>query len=394
MQLKKSYRLLILCILVIAVSSLDFLNLYENFESMTTYIIKPLFWIFIFIYTLVFYKDEYIRNTKYQKDILFYTIVATIIYFIFYFFVGYVDNFANNPYNRTLTGFLINLWTFGVVIVAKEYIRYYLINNCNKKYIYLYGFLISFMFAFSEISKVNFLNNFANVNIFIKFFISGIMCETFISLFLTYIAYFASYKATLVYRLLPLILTLILPILPNINWMLLGLVKSIVPFFTYMYINSLILKIDNKQEDRKEYKSGFKFWAVSCVFLAIMIMFGLEKMTYYPVVIATASMEPNILVGDIVIIKKTDPDNIKVNDVIEYQVENYGVIHRVVEIKDDGSFITKGDNNNTIDMFAVTHDQVKGIVKARIPYLGYPTLFVNNLRGKNLEDEVIVDTGK
>lgn len=390
----KKWKLLIICAFILILGCIDFINLYSTYESMVTYVIKPTLWLCLFISVKIFFKDDYIRNTKYQKDVTFYVLIATVVYFMSYFFIGYVNNFANNPYNRSITGLILNVWTFCVIVISKEYLRYYLINNCDKKRIYLYGVLISFMFAFTEINKINFLSNFESFNSIIRFIMESVMPEMFISLFLSYITYYAGYKVSLIYKLVPIILTLTLRILPNINWMLHALIKSIVPFFTYLFISNSILKIDNEKKDRAKYKYGFKFWIVSCIFLGIMVSFGLGFLPYYPVVIATASMEPNILVGDIVIIKKAKYNDVKVKDVIEYGVDNYEIVHRVIEKRDDGTLICKGDNNESIDLFPVKKQQINGIIKVRIPYLGYPTLFINDLLGKNLKDEVIVETGK
>lgn len=382
----------ILYLLIIMVICLDFVPLYEQYESMAIYVIKPFVWLCLLIFTRMIYKDEYIMNSKYKKDITIYVFIATIVYFSMYFFVGYIENFAHNPYNRSLGGLILNLWTFGTVIVSKEYLRYYLINNCDKKNIYLNGIIISIIFAFSEINKLNFLSNFESFNNIIKFLIESISAEMFISLFLTYVAYYASYKATLIYRLIPLVLTLTLRILPNINWMLHSLIKATVPFFAYIYMNSSILKIDNKSE-KKEYEKGFKFWRISSAILILVVAFGIRLLPYYPIVIATGSMEPGINVGDIVIVKKQGFDLIKENDVVEYSLGNYKVIHRVVE-KRENALVTKGDNNYSIDPLLVKEKQVNGVIKARIPYLGYPTIFINKLFGNDLEDEVSVETGR
>lgn len=389
----KKIKFMIVTIFILLAILLDYVPLYEQYESMVTYVIKPLTWVLLLVGVVILFKDEYLRNKKYEKDILFYVLIATIVYFIMYFFVGYVENFSHNPYNRSLTGLIINVWTFGSVIISKEYLRYYLINNCDKKRVYLYGILISIMFAFSEINKINFMNNFETVNNFTRFLIEGVMAEMFVSLFLTYVAYYSSYKATLIYRLVPLLFTLTLSILPNINWMLSSLVKAFVPFFAYLFINNAILKIDNKKMEQKDYKYGTKFWIITLFLISIPVSFGLGFLPYYPVVIATGSMEPGINVGDIVIVKKEKYDSVKVQDVIEYKASNYTVIHRVISKRDDNTLITKGDNNDSIDPLPIKQGQVNGVVKARIPYLGYPTLFFNTLFGHNLKDEVTIETG-
>lgn len=81
--------------------------------------------------------------------------------------------------------------------------------------------------------------------------------------------------------------------------------------------------------------------------------------------------------GDIMILKGIEPKDIKIGDVVVYESPNYKnpIIHRVVEIKNNGDFklITKGDNNFDADSNEVTQDQIKRTGKAimRIPLLGW-----------------------
>lgn len=76
--------------------------------------------------------------------------------------------------------------------------------------------------------------------------------------------------------------------------------------------------------------------------------------------IISGSMEPELMTGDIIIIKKCD--SYEVNDIITYNVENqYLVTHRIIE-RQENSFVTKGDNNNIMDSENVTIESIEGKV--------------------------------
>ncbi len=76
--------------------------------------------------------------------------------------------------------------------------------------------------------------------------------------------------------------------------------------------------------------------------------------------VESGSMENTLSIGDIIVIKECD--DYKVNDIITYNVEKeYLVTHRIIE-KENGKFITKGDNNNTKDNEKVTKDDIEGKV--------------------------------
>lgn len=132
--------------------------------------------------------------------------------------------------------------------------------------------------------------------------------------------------------------------------------------------------------------------------IILMVCFGLGMFPIKPLVIASNSMAPKIYKGDIVIIKDTDVKKVKEGDIIRYRMENYYVVHRVVTIYEDNNgdrvFITKGDNNDDIDLYPVKESQFAGVIKFDIPYLGYPTLMLSRLLNTGVEDTVIVDKGR
>lgn len=81
--------------------------------------------------------------------------------------------------------------------------------------------------------------------------------------------------------------------------------------------------------------------------------------------VITGSMEPTISVGDYVIVKHEDPSTLGAGDIIAYYTKDpqiYGlpVIHRIHEVKDNGTFVTWGDANPSPDALAVYPEQVLG----------------------------------
>ena len=96
--------------------------------------------------------------------------------------------------------------------------------------------------------------------------------------------------------------------------------------------------------------------------------------------IATGSMEPTLNVKDMVIVKITK--DIKVNDIITYEEDGNLITHRVIDIKKMGAdvrYYTTGDANTSEDEGYREKDQIIGQVKFKIKYIGYLTLFVNDM---------------
>ena len=92
-------------------------------------------------------------------------------------------------------------------------------------------------------------------------------------------------------------------------------------------------------------------------------------------IITTNSMEPTIKIGDVVICKNANEDEIKEGDVITFSKEG-GVIttHRVTKIEKienkSKTYITKGDNNNLEDEEKIEFKNIKGKMIVTIPRLG------------------------
>ena len=104
---------------------------------------------------------------------------------------------------------------------------------------------------------------------------------------------------------------------------------------------------------------------------------------YYAIAIGSGSMFPNIKKGDAVIIEKVrNIDDIAENEIIAYRYNNIIVVHRLNKKIYTGSeyyFYTKGDANNALDNYKITKDMIIGIVRVKIPYIGYPTVWLNEL---------------
>ena len=126
-------------------------------------------------------------------------------------------------------------------------------------------------------------------------------------------------------------------------------------------------------------------------------------------VVATGSMEPEYNIGDLIVIRETTKEEIKIGDVINYISENGidTITHRVVDIiEKDGQnyYKTKGDNNNSEDSELVDYSQVKGTLVFKISKLGtvitkmftgtgitilFAVIILSYIRDKNKEEKII-----
>lgn len=87
---------------------------------------------------------------------------------------------------------------------------------------------------------------------------------------------------------------------------------------------------------------------------------------YGGAVVLSGSMEPTIMVDELIIVK--EEPIYKVGDIVVYQNGKIPVVHRIVNMA-DGILTTRGDANN-VDDAPIELSQVKGRVIAHIPYVG------------------------
>lgn len=121
------------------------------------------------------------------------------------------------------------------------------------------------------------------------------------------------------------------------------------------------------------------FYIIGIIILAIVILaaagvmvprlFGVQEYA-----VATGSMEPEVPIGSLIFVTKTDAEKLVPGDIIAYR-EGSGagapIVHRVVENDTVAKeLITKGDANSSEDLFPVGYDQVVGKVVFHVPYIG------------------------
>lgn len=122
---------------------------------------------------------------------------------------------------------------------------------------------------------------------------------------------------------------------------------------------------------------------VLMVLCAVFLM-GSRLLGYQCYTVISGSMEPAYSLGDLLYVKKTDVNTIKVGDPITFVLNEDLVVatHRVVRIDyENQRFYTKGDANDIEDQSPVHFNNVIGVPRFAIPKLGYVSDFIQNPPG-------------
>lgn len=102
---------------------------------------------------------------------------------------------------------------------------------------------------------------------------------------------------------------------------------------------------------------------------------GLRLLGFQPLYITSGSMGHVLPKGSLIYVEKVPSEEIQAGDVITYLVsENEHVTHRVIAVDTDAygerCYYTKGDANSATDVYPVSAQNVIGIPRVSIPYLG------------------------
>ena len=391
MQKNKKATIIIISIILVYGLLAEFL-LSVKINTIYLYIINPIIWIGIAIFLRNALGKSY-ETKKLKKEIISYSFIAVLAYIITYLISGLFITFGSNPYSRTIIGIIINLWIFATVIIAKEYIRYKLINNVYEKDKNKIAVLISIIYILMELGlRRIFTTQLTGI------FIMETIAQTLLPLIAknilySYTAINSNYLPAIIYELGTNLYLWLSPILPNAPWIMVAIIDSVIPVILFLYIRYEKNKKDIFRTKEKLINSDPRniIPLVICIILAIWFALGIFPIK--PVAIATGSMEKELYVGDVAIIKKCNANDIEEGDIIEYQMEGYTVIHRVTKkTQKNGrfTFTTKGDSNDTEDSEPVTQEQVIGKVIFKVRYIGYPAVWIHNLQTK---ENLTVETG-
>lgn len=86
---------------------------------------------------------------------------------------------------------------------------------------------------------------------------------------------------------------------------------------------------------------------------------------FKPVYVLTGSMEPTLREHSVCIVQKTTYDDVKVDDMIMYTIDDKTITHRIIE-KTELGIRTKGDNNNVEDAYLLQPENINAKVVLRL----------------------------
>jgi signal peptidase I len=350
--------------------------------SVFLYVVEPIIATAIAILSFVLIGGERIR-VKHQTEKAFLIAAIICVWFVVYFLSGLILTYVRNSLVVGIGPTVLNVAVYSITAVALEYTRYQIMASVSRRNILWFGSVVSVVFALTQISYGQ-VDAVSSPEELIKVVVANIVPAFAASFLLTYLALTSGFGSMLVFRLGMVFIAVVPPIIPNYDWYLIGISSLILSLSTYLIVDrQLQHQNTHKHKQIQHIKKANDIMFILILIGLVAFMTGV--FSYRPLAIISNSMQPVYSRGAMVIIERvSDPIDIEVGDIVQYQSEGKTITHRVVAIDaaSDGSgkrvYTTKGDNSPSNDPI-VAGNQIGGVVKAQIPYIGYPTIWLREM---------------
>ena len=366
---------------MILVFYIFFLLFFTNYIDVRLFsgVLNPLFWIIIMFYSYYISSNYHGRfsNLKENQKTLF---IFALFYIIFYYLSGLIFTYLRSPYSKEIVSIIKNFIQIIIPIICLEYSRSTIINENKKKHISI--IFITIIFILLEIADKNFLSNFSSRESTFIYICSVILPVVFSNIIYSYLSLKGSYKLVLTYRLPVEITSLLVPVFPNFDWFMTGLLGILVPVMIYVVLKYYINIEKMRRSTRKKANPIIYIPLLTVIIIFALFMVGFFK--YKPIAILTNSMNPIFYRGDVVIYRKLNGKELKKlkkDYIIIYSIEGQTVVHRIVDSfheKGDIYYITKGDANNSNDLKPVSPDNIIGLYQTSIKSIGKPSVWLHD----------------
>ena len=303
------------------------------------------------------------------------------LYLMGYYVSGLFVGFTKTGYGLKADVFFSLTLPIGIILAATELLRYVL---CAQK-----GKLPNaFAYLICLLGDVIISSNLAGITNFATFMdVVGLTLLPGLTahLLFNYLSVRYGWLPNLIFRGLTVWAFYLIPYGSAVSNSLVAFVNLLLPLATYLFIDALF-------EKKRRYalaKTGPFHRAMSRVLTAVvlLIMAGTVMLVsnhfyYGAYVIATDSMTGELNVGDVAICERYEEQFIQEGQIIAFEQNNSVIVHRVADIKIINGikrYYTKGDANEDLDTGFITDANIVGLVNYKLPYLGYPTLWLRSL---------------
>jgi signal peptidase len=305
------------------------------------------------------------------------TIIAPV-YLMLYYLSGLGFGFYKNPYALRLEFVFTFFIPTAVVIVGSEIFRY-VIRAQENKAADIMCFLSCVVAEITICSTATVgMSSFSNF--------MDLVGETFFptviaNLLYHYLSKRYGFYPNIVYRAITSLYIYVIPYTSAMSDALHVFVKLMLPIAIYLFIDSLFEK-KRRYALAKKSRLEKPITVIAIAIMLFVLMLISNQFRFGTYVIATDSMTGEINKGDAAIYERYDDQTIIEGQVIAYREGKSVIIHRVDDIQiinGAARYYTKGDANEDRDIGYRTDADIIGLVNFKIPFVGYPTVWLRSL---------------
>jgi len=378
----------IIPILILTVYLLNNLIVPFTFKGEMIFIVDAILWASIMPLTLIISKLSQTNIFRIDKTLIqLATIIATFQLFLS-IFMAFFMGFGKNALVWTPRALAIYFPFLLAPFLATEISRAYLTQTIAKHKPTMAILLIGLFYALLTPTIPQYQDLTTPLAI-AEFLIRTLIPTLATSLLATYFAYLGALPANLAYMAVPTLFTWFSPILPNIQWQTQSILTVTATTTGFIILDTTVKPLPTAKErhhtpiqkslTRKNEKQTM-YWTTIALIGVVTVWSTTGLLGFTPTIIASGSMTPALNPGDIAIVVATQPETIKIGDIIQYRTANAEAptIHRVIDKYESGGtlwFITQGDANNAPDD-PINERQVMGKVITVIPQLGWISIYL------------------
>lgn len=370
--------------LLAAIIIISLVNVATGFLTEYTLLIVLIVELVVLYFRAGFRKNK----SRIESDVILSILAYLGFYYLITYILGYFVGFNRNVYSREIIMIFKNTFPVIMFIILSEFLRYNINFRARDNKLLLFISFLAFVLitntlTFNDLAKTGYSDAMVVVKQLGLFILPSITTN----ILLTFMSMKVGYKSNIIYRLLTEIPLYILPIFPNFGDYLEAVLRLSLPIVFYIWLYRYLEKKKSKKKVYAEKRRVFTLFRFNVGLLCVILVYfisGLFK--YQALVIATGSMKPSIVIGDVVIVNKKDwekQNSIRPGEVLAYRKDNMVICHRIIQVVRSGQevfYVTKGDNNEVADTLMVKRSQIVGIVKYKVRYVGYPTVLLNGYR--------------
>lgn len=316
-------------------------------------------------------------ESAHKKQVTITMIILAITYLVIFYFMGLYFGYYKASVKFGMWGIKNYLLPTVVIIITSEYIRNILLmQNAKTKIV---SFIIMCLIDIISFGNIRRITTLEDMLILVGFIIFSSISN---NLLFNYISKRYGALPIIVYRIMTTVYAYIIPFLPNVDMFLRTVFRMTYPYIIY---HILVYIYYNKQQNVVSYKSKkveIIIKSIICIMILLITLLISCRFKYGILVLASGSMSGTIDMGDAIVFEQYEDQKLEIGEVPVFNKDNMKIVHRIVDISEvDGQvrYYTKGDANQNNDEGYILKEQIVGIVKFKIKYIGYPTLWLRRL---------------